>query len=118
MRQRARIGHRGSRQRVHILRERPQTGWQHWPAKIGISPAQLRRGFHEYLKTAPLKLRARQTFERRTPDDRTTELPIHRIAQAQGFSSAALFTRTMKHAFGLSAARFAPRRTTPTMCET
>jgi transcriptional regulator GlxA family with amidase domain len=71
-------------------------------SEVGISPAQLRRGFHEYLKTSPQSyVRGKRLNAARLMIE-TTDLPIHRIAQAHGFSSAALFTRTMKYAFGLS----------------
>lgn len=87
---------------VHILREAPQTSMANLARDVGISPAQLRRGFHEYVGTSPQRyVRGKRLNAARLMIE-TTDLPIQRIAQAHGFSSAALFTRTMKQVFGLT----------------
>jgi AraC family transcriptional regulator len=70
--------------------------------EVGISPAQLRRGFNEYLGTSPQNyVRVKRLNAARLMIE-ATDLPIHRIAKTHGFSSAALFTRTIKQAFGLA----------------
>jgi AraC family transcriptional regulator of adaptative response / DNA-3-methyladenine glycosylase II len=69
---------------------------------VGISPAQLRRGFREYLGTSPQSyVRGKRLNAARLMIE-TTDLPIHMISRTHGFASAALFTRTMKQAFGLA----------------
>jgi AraC-like DNA-binding protein len=87
---------------VQVLRDRPQTSMAALADEVGISPAQLRRGFNEYLGTSPQNyVRVKRLNAARLMIE-ATDLPIHRIAKTHGFSSAALFTRTIKQAFGLA----------------
>lgn len=84
------------------MREAPAAPLGVLAREVGISPSQLRRGFHEFLGASPQEYSRRRRLEAARHAVETSEVPLHLIAAAHGFSSAALFSRAMKKAFGLS----------------
>jgi AraC-like DNA-binding protein len=84
------------------MRESPETSIGVLAREVGISSSQLRRGFHEFLGTSPQEYSRHRRLEAARRAVENSDAPLHLIATAHGFSSAALFSRAMKKAFGLA----------------
>jgi AraC-like DNA-binding protein len=80
----------------------PEIGMGVLARQVGISPSQLRRGFHEFLGKPPQEYARSQRLEAARHAIEATDLPLHRIARTHGFSNAAQFSRAIKNAFGLA----------------
>jgi AraC-like DNA-binding protein len=84
------------------LRAAPQTAIGVLAREVGISPSQLRRGFHEFLGASPQEYSRARRLDAARHAIETTDLPMHLIAQTHGFADAAQFSRAVKKAFGLA----------------
>ncbi len=72
----------------------------------GISPAQLRRGFHRWIGVSPQTYLTRHRLEEARRLLVTTNLAVGVVAERVGFESLSYFTRLFKQTYGLPPAQY------------